>query len=82
MGTFIKGARLGAGLVGLGYGLYRLNQGNRDWVTTSTVTAGLSMTLSGLTRAEPEPPDMPERIRRMMDRVDLTIPMAVMRALR
>lgn len=76
----MKGARLGAGIVSLGYGLYRLKGGHRDWMTTTAVTTGLTMTLGGL-RAD-RPPGVPERIYRLASRLDFAIPMAVMRALR
>ncbi len=47
MASLMRGARLGAGLIGLGYGLYRLSQGKRDWTTAAMVGTGLSMALSG-----------------------------------
>jgi hypothetical protein len=40
--------RLGAGLLGLGYGVYRLSQGRKDWVTSTALTAGLTATLTGM----------------------------------
>jgi hypothetical protein len=43
-----KGMRFGAGLLGLGYGVYRLRQGRRDWVTSMALTAGLTATLTGM----------------------------------
>jgi hypothetical protein len=44
-----RGIRVGAGLALLGYGIYRLSRGRRDWIASSSVTSGLSATLTGLT---------------------------------
>jgi len=48
--------RLGAGLAGLGYGVYRLARGRNDWLTTTFMTTGLSVALNALTgrRVQPE----------------------------
>lgn len=48
MASFARGFQVGAGLLGLGYGIYRLTQGRRDWVTTSAITSGLSMALAAM----------------------------------
>jgi|GEM_PF-4777519 len=37
--------RLGAGVASLGYGLYRFSRGRRDWLTTTAITTGLTVTL-------------------------------------
>lgn len=44
-----RSMRLGAGLVLTGYGVYRLVRGQRDWLTNTVLTTGLSATVSGLT---------------------------------
>lgn len=44
---------MGAGMVGLGYGAYRLSQGHRDTVTTAVLTAGTSMLLSSINGGAP-----------------------------
>jgi len=49
MATLQRAMRVGAGLAGLGYGVYRWNQGKRDWVTHAAMTTGLTVTLQGLT---------------------------------
>lgn len=41
---------IGAGMVGLGYGIYRLSRGQRDWMTAAAISTGLSMTATGLNR--------------------------------
>ena len=38
-----RGVRLGAGLVGTAWGIYRLTRGQRDWVTLSVATSSASM---------------------------------------
>jgi hypothetical protein len=43
-----KGMRFGAGLMSLGYGVYRLQQGRRDWVTGMALAAGVTATLTGM----------------------------------
>jgi len=40
--------RLGAGMVALGYGSYRLARGSRGLVTSASLSAGASMILGGL----------------------------------
>lgn len=49
MATFTRTVRLGAGLAGLGYGVYRLAKGRNDWLTTTFMTAGFSVALNALT---------------------------------
>lgn len=49
MASFSKTARLGAGIAGLGYGLYRLNRGRNDWMTTAFLTTGFSLAMNALT---------------------------------
>lgn len=49
MATFNQGMRMGAGLVGLSWGVYRMAQGQRDWLTTAALTTGVSMVAAGLT---------------------------------
>lgn len=49
MATLTRAMRVGAGLAGLGYGVYRWNQGKRDWVTNAALTTGLTVTIQGLT---------------------------------
>lgn len=44
--SFVRGMQLGLGLVGAGYGIYRLTRGKRDWMTRSLLTTGVSMALS------------------------------------
>ena len=48
MAGMTKGMRIGAGLLGLGYGVYRLSKGRKDWVTSTALTAGLTATLTGM----------------------------------
>lgn len=48
MNGFMRGFRLGVGLVGLGYGVYRLSQGKRDWMSTTALTSGLSLMAAGM----------------------------------
>lgn len=48
MSGFMRGMRLGAGLVTLGWGASRLAGGRRDWVTTASLTTGASMVMAGL----------------------------------
>lgn len=48
MSGFMRGMRLGAGLVAFGYGISRLRSGQRDWSTTAAMTTGASMLLSGI----------------------------------
>lgn len=40
--------RLGAGLVTLGFGVYRLSRGRRDWMTTASLTTGASMLMANM----------------------------------
>jgi hypothetical protein len=47
--SFSKTVRLGAGIAGLGYGLYRLNRGRNDWTTTAFLTTGASLAINALT---------------------------------
>lgn len=48
MAGFYKGMKVGAGLLGLGWGVYRLSQGRKDWLTSTALTAGLAATLTGM----------------------------------
>lgn len=48
--SFMRGMQLGIGLVGAGYGVYRLTQGKRDWMTRSILTTGVSMALATTVR--------------------------------
>lgn len=48
MATFMRGLEVGLGVVGVGYGIYRLSRGKRDWVTSTVLTSGVSMTMAGL----------------------------------
>lgn len=56
MASFSRSVRVGAGLAGLGYGLYRLAKGRHDWMTTTALTAGLSVTLNAMNRKQPAVP--------------------------
>ncbi|HYF92284.1 MAG TPA: hypothetical protein VD969_08545 [Symbiobacteriaceae bacterium] len=47
--AFSRTVRLGAGLAGLGYGVYRLARGRNDWLTTTFMTTGLSVALNAAT---------------------------------
>lgn len=52
MGTWMRGMRIGAGLLGIGYGIYRFSQGRRDWVTTGAFSTGVALTLGGLRQGD------------------------------
>lgn len=49
MANFARGMRVGIGLMSLGYGVYRLARGQRDWVTTATLTTGTSLVFPNVT---------------------------------
>lgn len=72
MASFARGMRLGAGIVGLGWGVYRLSRGRRDWMTTTAITAGLSMTLAGMTGKRPQP--IVRQIRSLVNTIGISVP--------
>jgi hypothetical protein len=47
--------RLGAGIAGVGYGLYRLNRGRNDWLTATFLTTGFSVAMNALTGRQVAP---------------------------
>lgn len=55
MASFSKTVRLGAGIAGLGYGLYRMNRGRNDWLTTTFLTTGFSVAVNALTGRQVAP---------------------------
>jgi len=63
MASFVRGMRVGMGLVSLGWGVCRLARGKRDWVTTATLTTGASMVFPNT--AEERTPIMGRRMRPM-----------------
>lgn len=52
MATFMRGLEVGLGLAGVGYGIYRLTKGKRDWVTSTVLTTGISMTASAMMKGQ------------------------------
>ncbi|HYG57451.1 MAG TPA: hypothetical protein VD902_05230 [Symbiobacteriaceae bacterium] len=50
METWMRAARVGVGIAGLGYGIVRLSRGKRDFITNAALATGLSVTLNGLSR--------------------------------
>ncbi|HWI62462.1 MAG TPA: hypothetical protein VNT75_11525 [Symbiobacteriaceae bacterium] len=49
MASFTRTMRLGAGLAGLGYGVYRLARGRNDWLTSTFMTTGLAVAMNAVT---------------------------------
>jgi hypothetical protein len=56
--AFSRSVRLGAGILGLGYGVYRLAKGKNDWLTTTAMTAGLSVAMGAMGRRQMTPIDL------------------------
>lgn len=63
MTGLMRGMGIGAGLVTMGYGIYRLGRGEQDWMAPAAITLGLSMALAGM--AAPAP----NRAQKMMSQV-------------
>jgi hypothetical protein len=72
MARFMEGMRMGAGVVGLGYGLYRLTRGSRDWVTTTALTTGISMMAAGMVGGRRR--GMAQSINRLMGEMNWAMP--------
>ena len=66
----LRGLGIGAGLLTLGYGVYRASQDRRDWRASTAITAGLSMALAGLV---PRKATNRTRLRRWMRRMRRTV---------
>jgi len=45
---------IGAGLVTMGYGIYRLGRGEQDWMAPAAIALGLSMALAGMAAPTPK----------------------------
>lgn len=63
---------VGAGLLGLGYGLFRLARGQRDWVATSALAAGVTMTAGAIGTGRRRP--VMRTAQNMFGRVNFRLP--------
>lgn|GEM_PF-2784784 len=54
MTGLMRGVGIGAGLVTMGYGIYRLGRGEQDWMAPAAIAAGLSMALAGMAAPAPK----------------------------
>lgn len=53
MNTFVRGVRLGAGTVALGWGAYQMMQGRRHMMAAAAISAGASMLFPDVAERRP-----------------------------
>lgn len=80
MAMFGRAVRIGAGLLALGFGVYRFTRGRRDWLTSTALTTGMSVTLGNLARGRRLRPR--RTVARMVPQVLADFSMATLNTLR